>query len=45
MKQRLSRFLSSSVGDWRVICELQDERKRLVVRTVGHRREIYRPKR
>lgn len=30
------------VGDCRVICDIQDERLRVLVIEVGHRREIYR---
>jgi mRNA interferase RelE/StbE len=31
------------VGDYRVICELIDERVTVLVVKIGHRREIYRP--
>ncbi len=30
------------VGDWRVICRIEDERLVVLVVTIGHRREIYR---
>ncbi len=30
------------VGDYRVICEIHDRVLRIVVITVGHRREVYR---
>ena len=30
------------VGDWRVICWIEDERLVVLVVTIGHRREIYR---
>lgn len=30
------------VGDYRIICELQDHRLVVLVLTVGHRREVYR---
>jgi mRNA interferase RelE/StbE len=29
------------VGDYRIICEIQDERLRVLVLTIGHRRQIY----
>ena len=30
------------VGDFRVLCDLQDERRVLLVVEIGHRREVYR---
>lgn len=33
---------SYRVGDYRLICELQDDRLIVVVIEIGHRREIYR---
>lgn len=30
------------VGDYRIICEIQDARVTVLVLTVGHRREVYR---
>jgi mRNA interferase RelE/StbE len=33
---------SYRVGDYRLICELQDDRLVVVVIEIGHRREIYR---
>lgn len=30
------------VGDWRVVCRIEDERLVVLVVTIGHRREIYR---
>ncbi len=30
------------VGDYRIICEIQDDRLRVLVLTIGHRREVYR---
>lgn len=30
------------VGDYRIVCQIEDERLTVVVLVVGHRREIYR---
>ena len=30
------------VGDYRVLCEIQDRQLEILVITVGHRREVYR---
>jgi mRNA interferase RelE/StbE len=30
------------VGDYRLVCEVQDERLVVLVVTIGHRREVYR---
>ena len=30
------------VGDYRIVCDIQDERITVVVLTVGHRKEVYR---
>jgi mRNA interferase RelE/StbE len=30
------------VGDYRLICQIQDENRRVLVLKVGHRREVYR---
>ena len=30
------------VGDYRVICEIQDERLMVLALSIGHRREVYR---
>jgi len=30
------------VGDYRIICDIQDERLRVLVIEIGHRREVYR---
>ncbi len=30
------------VGDWRLVCRIEDRRLVVLVLTVGHRREIYR---
>ncbi len=38
----LSGFWRYRVGDYRLICELQDEVMTVLVVQVGHRREIYR---
>lgn len=38
----LSGFWRYRVGDWRVICRLEDARLVVLVIDVGHRREVYR---
>ena len=38
----LSGFWRYRVGDWRLICRLEDERLVVLVIDVGHRREVYR---
>ncbi len=38
----LSSFWRYRVGDYRIICELHDERLCVLVVRVGHRRDIYR---
>ncbi|HTJ55929.1 MAG TPA: type II toxin-antitoxin system RelE/ParE family toxin [Nitrosospira sp.] len=30
------------VGDYRVICDIRDNALRILVLTIGHRREVYR---
>ena len=40
--ERLGAFWKYRVGDWRLICDLQDERIVVRVLRVGHRREAYR---
>jgi mRNA interferase RelE/StbE len=30
------------VGDWRIICDIQDERVVVLVLRVGNRRDVYR---
>ncbi len=39
---RLGEFWRYRVGDYRLICRIEDERLLLLVLRVGHRREIYR---
>jgi mRNA interferase RelE/StbE len=39
---RLGSFWKYRVGDWRLICDLQDERIVVRVLRVGHRREAHR---
>ena len=39
---RLGEFWKYRVGDFRLICKIQDERLVVLVLRVGHRREIYR---
>ena len=38
----LSEFWKYSVGDYRLICTLEDDRLLVLVLRIGHRREIYR---
>ena len=40
--QRLGAFWKYRVGDWRLICDIQDERIVVRVLRLGHRREAYR---
>jgi len=40
--ERLGAFWKYRVGDWRLICDIQDERIVVRVLRVGHRREAYR---
>ena len=37
----LSGFWRYRVGDYRIICEIQEEKVIVLVLTIGHRREIY----
>jgi mRNA interferase RelE/StbE len=30
------------VGDWRLVCRIEDKKLIVLVLTIGHRREIYR---
>ena len=39
---KLANYWKYRVGDWRIICDLQDERIVVRVLRVGNRREIYR---
>lgn len=36
------RFWRYRVGDYRIICEIEDERMRILVVRLGNRREVYR---
>ena len=38
----LGRFWKYRVGDYRLICHIQDQRVMILVVTVGHRRDVYR---
>jgi len=29
------------VGDWRIVCAIEDKKKRILVLRVGHRRHVY----
>ncbi|MDE1993997.1 MAG: type II toxin-antitoxin system RelE/ParE family toxin [Rhizobiaceae bacterium] len=39
---RLGNFWRYRVGDYRIICDLQDEKLIVLVIEIGHRREVYR---
>lgn len=39
---RLGEFWKYRVGDYRLICKIEDERLLVLVLRVGHRKEIYR---
>lgn len=39
---RLGEFWNYRVGDYRLICKIEDDRLVVVVLRVGHRREVYR---
>jgi mRNA interferase RelE/StbE len=41
LQGRLSEFWKYRVGDYRLICSLEDDRLVVLVLRVGHRREIY----
>ncbi len=38
----LGRFWKYRVGDYRLICHIQDQRITILVVTIGHRRNVYR---
>ena len=38
---KLGEFWRYSVGDWRIICEIQDAKLVVLALRVGHRREVY----
>ncbi len=38
----LGRFWKYRVGDYRLVCHIQDQRVTILLVTVGHRREVYR---
>jgi mRNA interferase RelE/StbE len=40
--QRLGSYWKYRVGDWRIICDIQDRRIVIRVLRIGNRREIYR---
>jgi mRNA interferase RelE/StbE len=39
---RLGQLWRYRVGDYRIICDIQDQRLIVLVLSVGHRREVYR---
>ena len=40
--KELGRFWKYRIGDYRVICDIQDKVIRILVLRIGHRREVYR---
>jgi mRNA interferase RelE/StbE len=40
--QRFGEFWKYRVGDYRLICKIEDERIVILVLQIGHRREVYR---
>lgn len=38
----LGRYWKYRVGDWRIVCDIQDHRIIVRVLRIGHRREVYR---
>ncbi len=40
--QRLGNYWKYRVGDWRIICDIQDQKILVRVLRIGHRHEIYR---
>lgn len=42
LKGELGLFWRYRVGDYRIICKIEDETIRILVLSVGHRKEIYR---
>ncbi|WP_353237275.1 type II toxin-antitoxin system RelE/ParE family toxin [Limnohabitans sp.] len=40
--QRLGSYWKYRVGDWRIICDIQDQKILVRVLRVGNRREVYR---
>lgn len=38
---KLGEFWKYRVGDWRIICEIQDAKLVVIALRVGHRREVY----
>ena len=40
--QRLGSYWKYRVGDWRIICDLQDQKILVRVLRIGNRREVYR---
>lgn len=41
LKHELSGYWRYRIGDWRLICELKEERLIVLVLRAGHRREVY----
>lgn len=41
LKGDLASFWRFRVGDYRIICDIQDDRLVILVITIGHRRDVY----
>lgn len=41
---RLGEFWKYRIGDWRLVCRIEDKIITVLVLSVGHRREVYKPK-
>ncbi len=44
LKGNLSEFWRYRTGDYRIICNIQDEKILITILTIAHRREVYRLK-
>ena len=40
---KLGEFWKYRVGDWRLVCNIMDDKVVVVVLRIGHRREVYKP--
>lgn len=41
LRGRLKNFWRYRVGDYRIICDVQDDRLKVLVVAVGHRKDVY----
>jgi mRNA interferase RelE/StbE len=40
---KFGEFWKYRVGDWRIICKIEDERVTVLVLRIGHRSKVYKP--